>query len=320
MQGFTMAVLKRNSVWLLTTNPALDDGTNTVTTFAANQAISSGIGCVGRDAWCVYGNDVLFMAQDGVRSVQRMQAAAGQWQLTSPISQPIQPYISRINQAVWSKIVAIKYQEFAFFFVPMDNSTTNNFCLVYNGRLQKWIGAWTGALNSSMAYTTWTANCVEVTRFLGTQQLVFGDTFGFVNGWKDLSSNTDDNTYLDNGVGFPTQVWTRSFQFGEPINSKTVYNTILRFSAGNASLALSWVADTAVAKSWKGNFAPTGDILGVGTLPFLLESTIPIKVIKGIRGLPAFNEAYISIQSFTGWFWLKNIVATAYLNPAKEAS
>ena len=310
MQQFTMAVLKVNSVWLLTVNPALDNGTNTVTTFAATQAISQGVGCVGRDAWCSYGNDVFFMAQDGVRSVQRMVAAAGQWQLTAPLSQPIQQYIARINQTAWSGITAKTYQEFAFFFVPLDNSVTNNCCLVYNCRLQRWMGAW----------TNWNANCVEVVRFNGVVNLVFGDTAGLVNMWKDHASDTDDATYLDNGAAIPTTIWTRSFQFQEAINNKTAYNSVIRFTAGNAALALAWYADLALAKTWSGQFSPTGDILGVGTLPFLLQSTTPVKFTKGMRGLPAFNEGYVVIGSVTGWFWLKNITVSAFINAYKETS
>jgi len=311
MQENTMAILKRNSVWQLSYSPEKDAAAATfLTANIARQALSYGIGCVGRDAWCAYGNDILFMAQDGVRSVQRMQAAAGQWQLIPPISQPIQPIIKRINQAAWDKIVAIKYQEFAMFFVPLDNSLTNNYCLVYNGQLQKWMGAW----------TNWKANCVELTRFSGLQRFVFGDTSGYVNQWKDLNSNTDDATYQDNGIGYPSQVSTRSFQFNEPIVSKNAWNAVMRFTSGNAALSLGWYADSALAKTWNGTFNPTGDILGVGTLPFLLASTSPIKVTKGLRGLAAFSEAYVSIQCNSGWFWLRNVTVSAQVNPLKEAS
>jgi len=309
MQQNTFAVLKRNSVWLVQANPALDDGTNTIKTFAAKQTVADGIGCVGRDAWCNYGNDVLFMAQDGVRSVQRMEAAAGQWQLTSPISQPIQPYIARINQAAWDKICAIKYQEFAFFFVPLDNSTTNNYVLVYNGRLQRWMGVW----------TNWTARCVEVTRFSGAQRFVFGDTAGYVNQWKDNSSNTDDLTYFDNGIGYPTAVWIRSLQFGDMINTKTAYTTSIKFTAGDASLSLQLFYDGVLVKTWAGSSTPTGDILGVDVLPFLLASTSPVKVNKGCRGLKPFQECYIAIESQTGWWWLRSVEMTAMLNPLKES-
>jgi hypothetical protein len=314
MQGYTLFVGKRNSVWLVETNPVTSDTFGGVTAFtaAANpQSVADGIGLVGRDAWCAYGNDVLFMAQDGVRSVQRMQAAAGQWQLQPPISQPIQPYIARINTGAWSGIVAIKYQEFALFFVPLDNSTTNDAVLVYNGRLGKWVGVWTG----------WSGRCAATTRFTGIPRLVFGDTAGYVNQWKEYASATDDSTYTDNGADYTTTIYTRSLQFGEINNNKTAHNTMMRFTAGNANINLSWVADLTTQKTWTGNFAPTGSILGgPDTLgvDFYLASTSPVKVTKGIRGLPAFNEAYLSIESTSGWFFLRSITAGAFVNPQKE--
>ena len=317
MQGYTLAVLKRNSVWLVETNPAALGGDIfgglTAWTAAANpQSVADGIGCVGRDAWCAYGNDILFFAQDGIRSVQRMQAAAGQWQLQPPISQPIQPYIARVNTGAWSGIVALKYLEFAFFFVPLDSSTTNNAVLVYNGRLGKWVGAW----------TSWTARCAGITRFSGVPRMVFGDTAGYVNQWKESASVTDDATYTDNGEAYTTTIFTRSLQFGEINNNKTAHNTILRFTAGNANINLSWIADLATQKSWSGQFAPTGSILGgpdtLG-MDFILASTSPVKIAKGIRGLTAFNEAYLSIESTEGWFFLRSVVAGAFVNPQKES-
>jgi hypothetical protein len=324
MQGFTLCVLKRNSLWLSNTDPTSDafGGTGGFSASAVTGNIGYGIGCVGRDAWCSYGNDILFMAQDGVRSVQRMQAAAGQWQMSAPLSQPIQPIIARINQSAWDKVCAVKYQEFALFFVPLDNSTTNNAVLVWNGRLQKWMGMWQTPQLGQPGYAannlTWNVNCVEVTRFSGTQRLVFGDQAGHVNQWKDLSAVKEDSTYNDNGNGYATQVWTRSMQFGETVGNKTAYNTVMRFSAGNAALTLSWMADLELLKTWNGTFGQTGDILGIGTLPFLLASGSPSKVSKGIRGLPAFNEAFLRIESNSGWFWLRNIVAGAFINPLKE--
>lgn len=317
MQAYTLAVLKLNSVWLVTTDPAKDTSFSTPFTAAAaqqvNQGISFGIGCVGRDAWCTYGNDVLFFAQDGVRSVQRMQAAAGQWQLSAPLSQPIQPYIDRINRSGWSGIVAIKYAEFAFFFVPIDNSTTNNYVLVWNGRLGRWMGAW----------TNWTGLCAEQTRFNGITRMVFGDNSGFVNQWKDVISTnsvTDDATYLDNGVGYKTQIWTRSFQFGDAIMDKNTYNAVMRFTAGNSTINLTWVGDLADQRTWVGQPQSSGDILGTGTLPFLLASSSPLKVNKGLRGLPAFNEGYLKVESNSGWFFLRSAAVGAMMNPLKEAA
>lgn len=311
MQRTFMVVFKRNSVWLVNTDPAQDakfDGTVNNYTAAAVDGIAEGIGCVGRDAWCQYGNDVLFMAQDGIRSVQRMQAAAGQWQLSQPLSQPIQSTIARINKAAWSGIVARKYQELAFFFVPLDGSTTNNYVIVWNGRLEKWLGVW----------TNWNGLCVEVTRFNGIPKLTFGASNGYVNVWKDADSDTEDATYQDNGVDYPTQLWPKSWLFGEPIATKTGDTTKLKFSAGNCTLNISWVADNAVVQNWTGEFSPEGDILGEGTMPFLLASTSPVNITEPIRGLIDFNEAYLRIETTRGWFWLKSISAGAFVNPLDE--
>jgi hypothetical protein len=311
MQNFTMCVFKRNSVWLINTNP--DNDANfaaPVQGFVAAEVgnIGYGIGCVGRDAWCNYGNDVLFMAQDGIRSIERMQSASGQWQLSAPISQPIQNIIARINKAAWSGIVAKKHEELALFFVPVDGSTTNNAVIVWNGRLGKWLGLWTG----------WTGLCVEITRFLGVPELTFGDNTGYVNVWKDRESDTEDDTYQDNAVGYPTKVWSKSWLFAEPIATKTGDTTKIKFSAGNTTLNVSWMADNAVVKNWVGDFEPEGDILGEGIMPFLLASTSPVTITENIRGLSEFNEAFVKIESTTGWFWLKSIAACAFVNPLDE--
>ncbi len=305
MQNFVLCVFKSNSIWLVETNPQAEPAN-----FSADQntaVLSAGIGCVGRDAWCAYGNDILFMAQDGVRSVQRMQAAAGQWQLSAPLSQPIQTYIDRINRSAWDKICAIKYQEFAFFFVPLDISAVNNCVLVWNGRLGKWCGAWTG----------WNGQQVAMTRFNGVNRLVFGDDQGLVNQWKDTEDAASDDTYRDNGSPYPTQLWTRSMLFGEAVNNKSAYSTVLRFSQGNATVNLTWCADNTNVKTWVGAPTPSGDILGQDVLPFLLQSTSPTKVQRGIRGLAAFNEAFLKVESDAGWWALRNVTAGAFINPLR---
>lgn len=312
MQTTVICIWKRNSVWLVNTDPindaAFTTGIQGFTAAAIPGNIGYGIGIVGRDAWAAYGNDLIFMAQDGVRSVQRMQAAAGQWQLTAPLSQPIQPYIQRINQSAWSGIVGKSYLEFVFFFVPLDNSTVNNTVLVYNARSQRWMGVW----------TNWIGNCTEVTRFAGLVRFVFGDNTGKVNQWKDTNSNTDDATYFDNLIGYPTQVWTKSYQFGDPICTKTGYNLITRFTAGNATVQFSWIQDLSQVQQWTGTFQPTGDILGVDVLPFLLASTAPTLLPNGIRGLVDFNEGYLKIETSTGWYWLRSVAASAFPNPLRE--
>ena len=145
MQDSNLAVFKANSIWLVNT-PATADTTQfpagATSALVDVESVAFGVGCVGKRALCGVANDVFFMAQDGIRSLQRMQAAAGQWQLSAPISQPVQKYIEQINPASQSGIVATSYKEFVFFAIPLGTSTVNNATLVYNTRLGSWLGCW----------------------------------------------------------------------------------------------------------------------------------------------------------------------------------
>lgn len=316
MPFFNLVVLKQNSVWMTLTDPTQDPAS-----WSASQAsdlLADGLGLVGKYAWCRYGNDILFFSQDGIRSVQRMIAASqngtlvtgtSQFQLAAPISVPIQPIIDQINPNAMSGIVAVKYKEFAFFAVPLGaNQLTNNAVLVWNGRLGCWSGYW----------QPWTPACWEVSRFNGIQQLVFGDQAGLVNFWKELNDPIADATYEDNGASYQTLYATRSFTFGDLESPKSGFNAKMRFNMGNAELMFTAVGDDAELNSFSQAIQPSGDILGVGTLPFLLQSQKPSLLPFSLRGLPSFNELYLQIQSNTGWWELRNLTAGARVRPLKR--
>lgn len=306
MPSFVLVVFKQNSVWFCVTDPR-----NEPADFSADQANeeqSEGIGCVGKRAWCRYGNDILFFAQDGVRSFRRMVAAQGQFELGAPISVPIQSFIDRVNPNYQHLICATKYREFALFAVPLDTSTYNNAVLVWNGRLGKWIGVWDG----------WTPAAWELTRFSGIQRLVFGDHTGYVNQWKDLDADDDDDTYEDNGAGYASKLWTRSMTFGDLEASKSAFNTRIRFNAGRATMNLTAVGDDAALNQFSQAIGPTGDILGTDPLPFTLASQNPTVLPFSLRGLPAFNEMYLKIESSTGWWELRNLTVGARVRPLKR--
>lgn len=307
IQDQVLCCFKQDSVWLVNTG-----STPNPSQFAANNAVASlsqGIGIVGRDAWCAYGNDLLFMAQDGIRSVQRMQAAAGQWQLTAPLSLPIQDVIMTINWQYAFLICAKKYQEFAFFFVPTGSSTVNNTVIVYNGRINCFVGT----------FTNWNGQAVEITRFSGINRLVFGDTQYSVNMFKDYADGTTDSTYLDNGVSFPCQLSTRSFQHNDFVLDKQPDHAIIRFSAGNSNVEVQWYGDLVLNQTWTVNPLPKGSILGVTTiLPFQLSSVGPTVWKKSLRASKSENEGYFSLSSTSGWWWLRQVWCEAFAQPPKE--
>ena len=303
MHGSNLAVFKSNSIWIVDTNPA----NPIVGNYSANdmgKALGFSVGCVGKRAVCAVENDLFFMAQDGVRSLQRMQAAAGQWQLSDPVSTPIQQYIDRINKAAQSAIRACSYREFVFFAVPLDGSMTNNHCLVYNTRLNRWLGRWSG----------WNPIEFVKTRFNSIEQMLFGNNVGQLFYWKDSSDTNATSTYLDNGQPIAEQTLrTKGFQFGEPVGNKAGYNAVLRFTGGEATLKCSAVMDLEETRTFQAAARASGDLLGVGILgQFLLASVRPLKVSQSLRGLREFNEMYLELTTDRGWFKLRNITMAAF--------
>jgi hypothetical protein len=296
---YRMAVFKENSVYLVNTDPTATNAANWVT-----QKLQNGIGLVGRWAAAFSGNDVLFMSRDGVRSIRRMASAAGQYELSPPLSLPLQPYIDRINWTYAHLIAAVNYKHFTLFAVPLDSSTTNNTVLAWNGRLQRWTGIW----------THWTPAMFAVTRFAKVLRLVLGEQTGLVRQWKDTQDQTDDGTYTEDGAAIPTKLWTRAMLFGEPVNDKDGYHAETRFNQGNAQVTITAIGDNSELRSWTGNLLSEGVDLPVD-LPFDLPSpTAQLPVRRGLRGLQPFNEVYLKIESTVGWWELKNATLSAYLN------
>lgn len=308
LQNFNVAVLKENSVWLMNMDPSLP-----IANWQAQpqgDLVGAGIGCVGRRAWCQYQNDVLFMSQDGVQSLQRMQAAAGQYQLTSPLSLPLQPYIDRINWSMAYIIQAVKYRHLAIFFVPLDTSAYNNYALVWNGRLGQWTGVFTG----------WNTESAVVTRFGKITQLVLGNQDGSVNRWKDDPTLINEtSTYLDNGQAIPAKLWLRAMVFGNPDAQKKLRAALLRFNAGEADINFYGTLDLADEDDWGSELAPAGDTLPA-ILPLQLESFKPMAVYRSLEGLPYCNEFFLKVESATGWWALRNVMVSAFTKPIRDPS
>jgi hypothetical protein len=299
LQQNVMAVLKGNSVWLVRCDPA----NSTYEAGQAVESISSGIGCVGRRAFCVFGNDLLFMARDGVRSLQRMEAAASQFQVSAPLSRPVQPLIDRINWEYASTICAVKHREYALFAVPLDSAIYPDTVLVWNGRLEKWVGVWTG----------WSPMAFCVTHFNDTDQLAIGQYDGKVRKWKLENSATDDATYQEDGTFVQAKANTRSFLFGEPINDKDGNHTEIRFAGSNGVINLTLVSDDADVKSWNLDVQPANPVLPQD-LPFTLVNPVNTPKRNSLRGLPAFSECYLQIEGQSGWFSIRNLTLSAFLN------
>lgn len=89
------------------------------------------VGCVARKSIVQVGNQVFFLSDNGVYSVDfgdlyNLRGA------TLPLSEAIQPIIARINPAFAGRSVAIYHDNRYYIAVPLDSSSENNALLVYN--------------------------------------------------------------------------------------------------------------------------------------------------------------------------------------------
>lgn len=318
---YQLAVLKSNSVWLISIAPgSFSNGfTGMFAAFSTSpqgDQVGTGIGCVGKNAFCLYQNDLLFMSYQGVQSLQRMQAAAGQYQLSSPLSEPIQTYIDQINWAYASGIVAVKYNQWAIFWVPLGNSTVNNTALVWDGRIGQWF-TWTGWTPSAAIVARFTSGTTyrSAITFGSTQagiQLIMGNSDGTVNVWKDSQTLLYlDDTYFDNGVPIAQSINTRSFIFGSLDFLKKGRSCNIRFNQGNATVNLYAYYDLAQDDNWQASVEPGGAVLPF-VLPVVLASSKPVQVWRSLEGLPYFNELYINFQISSGWVDIRQVTVAAF--------
>lgn len=303
LQNFNLAVFKTGSVYIVNTNPVAPDGTAATAADWTIQQLSGGVGCVGKKAWCYAGNDVLFMAQDGVRSLNRMAAAAGQYEVSAPISQPMQPYIDRINWERAANIVAINYRNYAIFWVPLDTDQTNTTALVFNIRLGVWVGIWTGP----------DPTCALLTRFFDNLRLCIGTTTGALDEWQDNEDQQLEESVQDEGDDYETLVRLRSTQFGEPVNAKDAYYFEARLRNVTADVTVDLVLDEEFAASF--TLSPqAGALVGSVSIPFELAPDGVIVGRKSLDGNQEFNESYLEFSSELGRFTLKSVTRAAFLN------
>src|SRR5439155_17164439 len=89
------------------------------------------------------GNDVLFLADDGIRSMNMTIASEQQHELKTPLSFPIQDYINRINWTYVDQACAVAWRNLYLLAVPIDSSTTNNIIFAFNTLTGVWSGLWT---------------------------------------------------------------------------------------------------------------------------------------------------------------------------------
>ena len=125
----SLLVFNRNSIHLVQ---------NTINLEAAStRLLTNEVGCVARKSITQVGNQVIFLSDNGIYGTQFLDEYNLRGTET-PLSEPINETIKRINKEAWEKSVAVYFDNRYYIAVPLDGSTENNAILIYNFLNQQW--------------------------------------------------------------------------------------------------------------------------------------------------------------------------------------
>jgi hypothetical protein len=125
----SLLIFNRNSIHLVQ---------NTINLEAAStRLLTNEVGCVARKSIKQVGNQVIFLSDNGIYGTQFLDEYNLRGTET-PLSEPINETIKRINKEAWEQSVAVYFDNRYYIAVPLDDSTKNNAILVYNFLNQQW--------------------------------------------------------------------------------------------------------------------------------------------------------------------------------------
>lgn len=125
----TLLVFNRNSIHTIFDTLSLAN--------SKNRLLTNEVGCVARQSIIQVGNQVIFLSDNGIYGVQFLDEYNLRGTET-PLSEPINSTIQRINKNAWENSVATYFDNRYFIAVPLDDSTSNNAILVYNFLNKQW--------------------------------------------------------------------------------------------------------------------------------------------------------------------------------------
>jgi hypothetical protein len=132
-----LMVFNRNSIHLIAYTTSLQG--------ASTKLLTNEVGCVARQSISQVGNQVIFLSDNGVYSTQFFDEYNLRGTET-PLSEPINETIKRINKTYWQNSVAVYFDNRYFLAVPLDTfqdgsantSGVNNAIIIYNFLNKQW--------------------------------------------------------------------------------------------------------------------------------------------------------------------------------------
>jgi hypothetical protein len=267
--------------------------------------ISNNTGCVAAGTAVQVSSDILFLSDNGIRSLVR-SVADDFSSVGVPISEVIKDVIQSINTDSIRISTAIYYDNRYFLAVPTGSNNTNDTLIVYNTVLGAFEGTWSPKI---MQFAL--ANFNQA----GTRAM-FKKVNGVIEQYAGYKSpaGTVSSDYQDAGTNYDSYVRTKDFNFGDAFAFKygSHFEVIFDDSfSSNANIFIQRDVDTGDVSVQSGlNIASS-----VLTLDFVLPAVLPTSVKKRIasdlRKYEKWRLLNIKISSTANKMAIRQIVAAA---------
>lgn len=281
---FELLVFKPNKIYLVTVDP-------TATTAAGwtVRLINDKVGCQAAGSAIFTNKDVFFLSNDGIRSVVR--SAADDFYAVGPtLTEQVKNVIARINRSYIGASNAAFHNNRYYLALPLDNSTTCNYVLVYNTLFGSFEGLWSIAA-SAMTKTNfsggYSVNCVKLAIGSPTGQV------GHLYDYLDPDLQGDGNTeFKDYGTSYSSYVVTKAYDFDDRISKKYGSHYEMEFYYSTATgCTIGMKRETDSQYVTIGTNVDTSTPGGL-TLPFTLPATLSAQT---------YNFRADSLRSYQKW-------------------
>lgn len=303
-----LLVFKKRSIYVV-------DTTSGVGSNASITKVHDTIGCIaartikqiGADG---LGQDVYFLAKDGVRSILTT-FQAGQQGVTAPLSYPINDLIQRINWSAANTCNATYWNNRYMLAVPLDSASAPNYVLVYHTINKSWSGYWIG----------WNPTIFSISDFNNEPRLNFGDSSGNVMQWLDYTPTNSESvsSFQDAGSSITTIFTSKAYVFDQLLNAKLGYQLEIEFYQSSAHVNIQAAIDGQTPITLVSGYDTSS---GIGfSVPFTLPLVIATSGIRrssaNLMSVGPFREIQIIITATSGKLAMKTIQLNAFLRNTK---
>lgn len=209
------------------------------------------IGCVAKRSVANISGNVFFLSRKGVYKLEP-QLDTNLLANTAPLSIGVQKYIDRINQNYVKNAVGTVFNGRYYLAVPLDNSTVNNYVLVYNLTNQMWesVDTFPASFNAKGILTAIRDNQSKMLYWTAVNGIYISEELE-----NDEYGLTVNGVEINGGISLPFTLIPQQFQnqviAGFVKTRRYTFNTLedKRFVSGNLDLMFEGNGSTVTSVS-----------------------------------------------------------------------